>query len=238
MTLSWARADWGVQWSMPYIERSYRRPDHALIEEGRVRGWGDGTLAVRWRGLRAQLVGGQLSVELLGGLKFATGDDAELAGTVGHHHHHHTLYPDSGVHDHDLALGSGSTDGLLGMALAWEAADWRLRAQIQHKLRRTGGYAYRYADETAWEIAPGYEWKPGWLSELTLSGERKGLDESAGAAQVDTGFSFVWLGARLQTAWHERWSAEAAAEKPVRIRTSETMVVPDYRLRLALGWHF
>ena len=35
-----------------------------------------------------------------------------------------------------------------------------------------------------------------------------------------------------------RLTADASVELPVRIRTTETMVVPDYRIRAAVNWRF
>lgn len=36
----------------------------------------------------------------------------------------------------------------------------------------------------------------------------------------------------------QRFGADASVELPVRIRTTETMVVPDYRIRAAVNWRF
>ncbi len=231
------------QFTVPYVSRSYRRPDHALIESGRIRGLGDAVLAAQWHAWRLTTArGDEFTAKLLGGVKLATGDDTHLGDEVGHHFHHHAGLPDSGVHGHDLALGSGSTDGLLGADAEWRHQRVFLRASLQYKLRRPGAFDYRVADETSWEAGAG--WYLALTHRRTLAvqalwaAEHKGLDTLAGDPQEDTGISVRYLGARVTATLGQRFTADASAELPVHIRTSETMVVPDYRLRAAATWRF
>ena len=67
-----------------------------------------------------------------------------------------------------------------------------------------------------------------------------GRDEAAALyePQVDTGISVRYAGARVHGTIGQRFAADASVELPIRIRTSETMVVPDYRLRGAVTWRF
>jgi hypothetical protein len=241
LTLGYApRAAWTVQFTVPYITRSYVRPEHDLIERGRVTGLGDATFAGRYNLYHHASGERTLAAGLVAGVEFGTGNADHLGDELGHHFHHHANFPDSGIHGHDLALGSGSTDYLLGADASWHEGRNFVRAAIQYKARRPGKFGYRLADETAWEAGVGRDVPiqsgTAVAAQVLLSAEHKGFDTLAGEAQVDTGFSAHYVGGRLTATFGPRWSAEASCEIPVRIRTSETMVVPDYRVRTALSW--
>ncbi len=234
---------WQVQVTLPYISRSYLRPAHALIETGRESGLGDATLAARYRLWRQTTArGDEFAFNVLGGVEFATGDAGHLGDEVGHHFHHHAGFPDSGIHGHDLALGSGSTDYLLGADAGWKRGRLFARGQLQYKLRRPGAFDYRLADETSWELgAGGYvvlTHAHSLAVQALFSADHKGLDSLAGDPQEDTGISVRYLGGRITGTWGTRLTADTSVELPVRIRTTETMVVPDYRVRAAVTWRF
>lgn len=233
---------WLVQLTVPTIRRAYLRPNHALIERDTVRGLGDTTLSARYQVWRKITSAGTGELNLLGGVEFATGDDALLASAASHHFHHHTGVPDSGIHAHDLALGSGSTDWLAGTDGRWERGRLFVRGQFQYQLRQTGAFQYRFANETSWEIGVGGYAVRTDERTFTVQGlflaERKGLDTVAGAPQIDTGANLRYVGGRVTGTWGKRLEAAFSVEVPVRIRTTETMIVPDYRLRSALTWHF
>ncbi len=235
---------WRVQFTLPYISRSYVRPNHALIDEGRAKGLGDATLATRYRLWETTTArGDELEVNVLGGVKIATGDADHLSDEIGEDEaHHHEEFPESGVHGHDLALGSGSTDWHLGVDAGWKRGRLFARGQLQYKLRRPGAFNYQLADETSWELgAGGYAvltQKHSLAVQALFSADRKGLDTFAGDPQVDTGISVRYLGARVTGTLGQRFAADAAIEVPVRIRTTATMVVPDYRFRAAVNWRF
>lgn len=234
---------WHVQFALPYIVKTYLRPDHAEIETGRVSGLGDATLAGQYRlWQHTSARGDEFTLNGLGGVKFATGDADHLGDEIGHSHHHHAGFPDSGVHGHDLALGSGSTDYLLGGDANWTHGRLFLRGSIQYKLRTPGAFDYEMADETSWELGAGGHLVLTHAHTLAvqalLAEEHKGLDTLAGVPQVDTGISVRYVGARVHGTIGQRFAADASVELPIRIRTSETMVVPDYRLRAAVTWRF
>lgn len=230
---------WHAQFTLPYISRSYLRPDHARIERGREHGLGDATLAGRYRLWRTTGAdGAQFEFNVLGGVEFGTGDSDRLE-PADHVHHHHVP---SGIHEHDLALGSGSTDWLLGADAGWKRGRLFARVHAQHKLRRPGAFAYRLADETTWEFgAGGYvvlTHQHSLALQALFTTDHKGLDRLAGVSQTDTGASVRYLGVRVTGTLGRHLAADAALELPVRIRTSGTMVVPDYRIRAAFNWRF
>jgi hypothetical protein len=146
------------------------------------------------------------------------------------------------VHGHDLALGSGSTDWLLGADARWTHGRLFAQGSLQYKLRRPGAFDYRMADETSWEFGAGghvvLTHARSLAVQALLSEEHKGRDTLAGDEQEDTGISVRYLGGRISGSIGPRFTANASLELPVRIRTSETMVVPDYRIRAAANWRF
>jgi hypothetical protein len=241
LTLGYDRGGrWQAQATLPSIRRTYLRPDHALIEQGRVSGIGDATLAVRYLALDREVANHAFSLGLLGGIEFGTGNADHLGDEVGAHFHHHANFPDSGIHGHDLALGSGSTDYVLGADAAWRNGRNFVRGALQYKLRRPGSFGYRLADETSWDISAGRYLVLAdthtFSAQALASAEHKGFDQLGGLGQVDTGFNARYAGARLTATVGLRFKADASFELPVRIRTTELLVVPDYRLRAACTW--
>lgn len=105
----------GVQFNAPLIQRSFKRPDGFAIDRGTESGLGDVSLvghfnAVRWEKMRQTF-----SWTILGGVKLPTGSahrlqeeltEVEIPGA-----------PESGIHGHDLTLGSGSVDGIVGTGI-------------------------------------------------------------------------------------------------------------------------
>jgi hypothetical protein len=230
---------WHVQLTVPYIDRAFFRPDHAKDELGREAGLGDITLAGRYRLLKQDnRDGGEWEVHVLGGVEFGTGDPDRLA-PAGHVHHHHVP---SGVHEHDLALGSGSTDWIVGGDVSWTHGRWFARAQVQHKITTTGAFEYRYANETSWEFGAGRHLvlthKHTLAVQALFATDHRGLDAVAGVTDDDTGMSVRYLGGRLAGTVGSQFAADISLELPVRIRTTDIMVVPDYRIRAAANWRF
>jgi hypothetical protein len=234
---------WQLQATLPYLVKTYRRPDHADIETGRVSGIGDATLAAQFQVWRQTNVrGDEFEFNVLGGVKFATGDATHLGDELGEEAHHHPEFPESGVHGHDLALGSGSTDYLVGADARWTHGRLFARGSIQYKIRRPGAFDYQLANETSWELGAGghvvLTHEHSLALQALLSEEHKGLDTLAGEVQDDTGISVRYAGARVHGTIGQRFATDASIELPIRIRTTATMVVPDYRVRAAATWRF
>lgn len=62
------------------------------------------------------------------------------------------------------------------------------------------------------------------------------MDTLGVVPQVDTGFSVRYAGVRLAGTWRGRLFADVSVELPLRIRTSEIQMAPDYRLRASILW--
>ena len=254
----------GVQLNLPFIYRDFRRIENGRGTDGTVGGFGDMSLLANALAYSAP-VGeqGLFRLNLLGGLKLPTGDSALLAEELdedGHAHAaagvsaahvfrpRHVTGPgaaagtENAVHGHDLALGSGSVDGLVGgdLLLSWRRVFFS--GLLQYAIRGEGSFDYRYANDLVFAAGPGV-WA--WLGhESTLavqavfSGETKGNDTLAGEPADDTAVTMLYLGPRLTGTWETSWSAELAADLPVLRHNTALQVVPDYRIRAAAVWRF
>lgn len=231
---------WGVSLTVPAIHRAWRRPDGFAMDRGSLTGLGDASVQATWRAYDRASVRSTLQVTARGGLKLPTGsphrlreelDEREVPGA-----------PESGLHGHDLALGSGSVDALLGASLFARRRWWVLEASVGGALRTPGSLGYRYASDLQWRVAPGHYLCLGdngsCLAQWVVSGETKGLDTFRGAKAEDTGLTTVSVGPSLSGTWGDRGSAELAVEVPVLQHNSALQVVGDWRLRLAGGWRF
>src|SRR6185436_4886258 len=67
-----------LQANIPYIHRSFRRPNGTGIEEGTESGLGDAILVGKLLLLRKDTADSSFAWSLLGGLKFPTGDTSQL----------------------------------------------------------------------------------------------------------------------------------------------------------------
>lgn len=248
----------GFQVNVPYLDKSFRRPEGEAVERGSESGWGDVALVANWRALERYGNDRVAVWSFHGGVKLPTGDSDRLTEELEAGHHgdeeedHHTAGlrattahhegeehgPASGVHGHDLALGSGSVDGVLGTS---GFASWRrlfAAAQVQYALRTEGDHGYRYADDLTWSIEPGvYVWLHHGRSlsvGAQLFGENKGDDELEGSPLPDTAITAIYAGPKLTYSHGGGLFAELAVDLPVEQDNSALQIVPDSRVRFGL----
>jgi hypothetical protein len=230
----------GVQFNAPLIYRSFKRPEGFSIDRGTESGLGDVSLI--GHGIAYEHMSGEFSViwNVLGGIKFPTGNtdrikeefnEVEIPGA-----------PVSGIHGHDLTLGSGSYDGIVGTGIytRWRRAFFSL--DVQYLIRTEGDFDYQFANEITWNGGPG--WLFAMNDDFTvslqanLSGESKQRDTFQGEKADDTGITSVYIGPQLTATWGEKLSAELGVDIPVSIDNTALQAVPDYRIRAAFTWHF
>jgi hypothetical protein len=251
------------QVNLPVISRSFRRSADEGIDRGRERGIGDLSVLGEVEAFSAVTESGVVRLSLLGGVKFPTGDSDRLREELAEDHHHgpvdehaadgdehHEEPPDgeahehaeSGVHGHDLALGSGSYDGIFGGRLF---ASWRrtfATAKLQYALRTRGDFEYRYADDLTWSGGPGVFLWLGHTETLglqaILSGETKGKDDLGGEPANDTAITALYAGPGLLFTWGSSLGIEVAGDLPVMQNASALQIVPDYRVRGGASWRF
>jgi hypothetical protein len=239
----------GLQVNLPIIARAFRRPHDDRIETGNETGFGDLSLLANVLAFHEVTQRSVFLVTLLGGLKLPSGDPDRLREELEEDHAHEgeegqEMGPevDSGVHGHDLALGSGSVDGIIGGQLFWSWRRLFLTAAGQYAIRTEGAFGYEYANDLTWLGGPGTFVLLGHDHSLALqglvAGETKGKDTLDGETLDDTAVTTLFAGPALRFTYGTALGAELAADLPVVRHNTALQIVPDYRLRGAVVWRF
>jgi hypothetical protein len=231
----------GVQFNLPVIYRAFKRPDSmGGIQTGTESGIGDVSLLGNFVGYLHETKKSTFRWNILGGVKFPTGSSARIAEEF--EEVEEPIGPPSGIHGHDLTLGSGSFDGIVGTGIftRWHRAF--LTANVQYAIRSKGDFDYRFANDLTWAGGPGYflflNDKFTVDLQAVVSGEHKGLDTFQGESAPDTGVTAVYLGPQINFTWQEHLSAQLGVDLPVSIDNTSLQTVPDYRVRAGLTWRF
>src|SRR5437588_2812073 len=244
--------------NLPLIYREFKRPDGFQIDRGTVSGLGDISLLLKtvlfhyassarrsfeFEGKNPVAVEHEpdftVSAILLTGIKFATGDSSRLEEEF--HEVEIPGAPESGIHGHDLTLGTGSYDGIFGEQTALRYRNIFFETNIQFTLRGDGAHQYHFANDLNWSGGPGYYFvrqRDVIVGlQLVISGEHKDVDRFRGKPAEDTGITSNFLGPRIIASWR-RWSAELGVDLPVSIDNTALQVVPNYRLRGGISLQF
>lgn len=231
----------GLQLNLPVIYRLFKRPDEmGGINRGTVSGIGDVSLLGNVVGYSHETKEATLLWNVLGGIKFPTGSTDRLKEEF--NEVENPIGPPSGIHGHDLTLGTGSVDGIVGTGIF---ARWRryfLNASVQYAIRSEGDFDYQFANDLTWSGGPGYFVL---LSEqhtvslqVVISGEYKDLDSFQGEKADDTGVTSLYLGPQINFTWSDKLSGQIGVDFPVSLYNTALQTVPDYRIRGGLTWHF
>src|SRR5437762_5968792 len=247
-----------LQINVPLIYREFKRPEGFQIDRGTVSGLGDLSLLLKTvlfhyasparRSFEFQSKSPvaiehepdfTVSAVLLTGIKFPTGDSSRLEEEF--HEIEIPGAPASGIHGHDLTLGTGSYDGIFGEQTSLRYKNVFFEANVQFTLRGDGTHQYHFANDLVWVGGPGYYIVRNRDTtvgvQFVASGEYKDVDRFRGEKAEDTGITSVFLGPRIVVS-RGRWSAEVAAELPVLIDNTALQVVPDYRLHGGISVQF
>ncbi len=230
----------GVQLNVPVIVRSFQRPAGFATDRGSESGVGDLSLIGKFTAYRHQSEEVTVLVNLLGGIKFPTGNtrriteefnEAEAPGA-----------PERGIHGHDLTLGSGSFDSLVGVNLHARYHRLFFGAGAQYSIRSEGNYGYQFANDLTWSGGPGalLVLRENFTLSLqaNVSGETKSTDTFQGARAGDTGITSVYLGPQFTATWRDRFHAELGVDMPVSLANTALQAVPDYRIHAAVTFRF
>ncbi len=236
-----------VQLSVPLVERSFQRWRNGVLERGQVGGVGDVSFLAHWATIHLVRSDYLASMRFFAGVSLPTGDsrrvleegaEADSAGAEGEGGA--TLA--SGIHGHDLALGTGSVSGIFG----WDArVQWKrlfATAGIEGTARTRGAHGYTFADEMSWRGEVGGFLVDGDDFNLALSAEctgaSKGEDVFQGTRATDTAATFVFLGPKIAVNWRKRYHADVAVDFPGARENSGVQAVPDYRISATVGIRF
>jgi hypothetical protein len=248
-----------LQLNIPLIYRSFARPEGFEIDRGTESGLGDISLLGRFVAFhfgsspdRALIVSDSksqqsdvmpqdfsCSVVALAGIKFPTGDSSRIKEEF--HEVEVPGAPESGIHGHDLTLGTGSYDGIFGGDASMRFKEWFFQAGLQFTLRGDGLHQYDFANDLSWSGGPGYylvRKKDAVVGvQFVISGEHKDVDRFMGEPADDTGITSVFLGPRI-IASVKNIGAELEVDLPVLIDNTAFQAVPDYRIRGGVAIHF
>lgn len=250
---------WALQLNVPFIYRSFQRPEGFAIDRGTESGLGDISLLAKLVAFHKEIGGGRevnfdgpkspkmevhqpdftVSALLLVGLKLPTGDSSRIKEEF--HEVEVQGAPESGIHGHDLTLGTGSYDGIFGGQTSLRYKQFFFDASAQFALRGDGLHQYHFANDLSWDGGPGYYFVRRQNAivglQAAVSGEYKAVDRFRGKAAEDTGITSVFVGPRAVASFG-KVSAQIAAELPVLIENTALQVVPDYRLRPSIAIRF
>lgn len=237
--------NFGLQLNLPFIHREYQRttPTVGVNETGSVTGLGDAALIANWSPWHAQTKHGIYRWTVLAGLKFPTGNSGRLQEEVDEKAPGFVAsLPDSAVHGHDLTLGSGSVDGIIGSGLFASYEQFFFTASGQYALRTQGAKGYQFANDLTWSGGPGLYLvrSDDWMVSLqgNTTGEYKQRDSFQGAKGVDTAVKTVFVGPQVSVAWKSKLSADLGVDLPIVRDNTATQTVPDYRVRAAVNLRF
>jgi hypothetical protein len=252
-------ARFSLQLNAPFIYRSFERPEGLGIDHGTESGLGDISLLAKYvlfhveRGGTAhpdfsdpkspRMVSTEpdftASVVLLSGVKFPTGNTDRLKEEFDE-----TTVPgaaESGIHGHDLTLGTGSYDGIFGGQTSLRYRNFFFQTDAQFALRGEGSHTYEPANDISWSGGPGYYFVRNKHAivglQFVVSGEHKDLDRFAGEPMEDTGITSVFVGPRI-VASIGKTSGEIGVDLPIMIDNTALQTVPDYRIRAGFALRF
>ena len=230
----------GVQFNLPVIHRAFKRPEGFAMDRGHESGLGDASLTGSFVVFEKRSEAFTVRWSVLGGIKLPTGNSTRIAEEFAEVEVPGA--PESGIHGHDLTLGSGSVDGIVGSSLFARWKQLLVTANLQYNARTEGDYDYQFANDLTWSFAPGgyliLNEKHSLALQLVVSGEDKGMDTFQGASAADTAMTSVYLGPQLTYTWSEKLSAQVGVDLPVLLDNSALQAVPDYRIRAAVSWRF
>jgi hypothetical protein len=221
----------GVQVNLPVIYRAYGSNAGGNHGEG-----GIGDLSLIGNYLICQKIEEDFTFNwtALGGIKFPTGSAEHLNPNE----------PDfsTGIGGHDLTMGSGSYDGLVGTGIFTRWKRLFLTANMQYSVRSAGAFDYQIANDLSWNGGPGVYLVLGHqytlAGQFVVSGETKGQDTRQGVPTGDTAETIVYVGPQINFTWSNKLSAQVGADLPVSIHSTGDQLIPNFRTHAALTWRF
>jgi hypothetical protein len=253
----------GINFNVPVTYLKFRRTDVEYspgelpdfkTEKGTEFGLGDMALIGRVTVFQHREMEYGILVNILGGVKFPTGDASRLSDEVEQSRIYESLLPPgtvhedplghsiSSVHQHSLALGSGSYDGIFGLTLNTRWQRWFFNSQFQYYLRTEGEAGFTYGDEIMVSGGPGLFITLSRAATLSLQFnvvyDTMGRDELLGRLSDQTGMTGWYVGPLMSLSWGNHFSANVGIDLPLNIENNGFQSVPDYRLHGGVSWRF
>jgi hypothetical protein len=252
----------GISLNIPLTYINFRRRDvrYSLtnlpiveVERGSEFGLGDVSLITRFTLFEKRAMEYSAIVTLLGAAKFPTGDDSRLDDEIEQTRIFEAFLPPGtphdplghsigSVHQHNLALGSGSYDGIFGMTANGRWRRYFLNSQVQYYLRTEGDSGFKYGNELMISGGPGAFVLLAESSTLSVQAnavyDTMARDEILGRKSDRTGQTAWYLGPLLNFTLGESFSANAGVDIPLHIQNNGLQSVADYKIHGGVSWRF
>jgi hypothetical protein len=148
------------------------------------------------------------------------------------------LNTDSG----ENGIGTGTTDGILGLAYGYEGRKWYRWAAVRHRFNGENGNGLRRGDKTLLDLVGGIRLKqtgyrePDTVWLLELNGELAQRAELNGAQLANTGGTEWFVSPGIF--WTLRnFAVKAGVQIPVTSNLNGAQEKTDYRAKVVLEWH-
>jgi len=142
----------------------------------------------------------------------------------------------------DASVGTGSTDGVLGLTYGYEGRKWYRWAALRYRMNGEGNSTLQRGDKILFDLVGGVRLKQtGYLEPDTvwlieLNGESTEKAELNGIVQNNSG-GIEWF-VSPGIFWTKRnFAVKAGVQIPVLSRLNGVQQETDYRTRLILEWH-
>lgn len=251
----------GLSLNVPVVYRSYRQTElrrfpgggQAIVTDtGSEFGLGDLALIGRLNLLAKTEANYGFILNLLGGVKFPTGDTDRIRDEVeqaeifdslpGVPHEDPLDHSLSSVHQHMISAGSGSYDGIFGITASTRWKRLIFNAQFQYYLRTPGESDFEFGDEILVSGGPGAYLFLNDSFTLVLQAnaayETEARDTLAGRKSDRTGMTAWYMGPQLAFTWGDNFSANAGIDIPLSITSNGFQNVPDYRVHGGISLRF
>ncbi len=222
--------------TLPVLERRLRF-DTPAGERRTIsaEGLGDLALTGAYRVYRRDVTRGTTQLSLLGGLKLPTGatgiDDPDLSrltGTPG------TRLPPG------LQPGSGSVDGIVGLAAFHNVHRLSVYADVQTKLTTEGAQDFRAGNQLFYDLTADYVLLPArnMFLILELNGVSIARAEQAGRTVRDSGGHLLFLSPGIQYLPIPPLILEASVQVPIHRDLNGRQLAPDWSAVVGLRYLF
>jgi hypothetical protein len=205
-------ADWTVKVEVPRVDRN-------SSGDGST-GLGDIVLGTKYRFLRTDSPGAQLSTTLLFQVKLPTGND-----------------------DRSPRLGSGSTDFVGGLLHGLESRRWYYNTAARYRLNTEGGGGLKKGDRVFLDIVGGVRpvqaayREPDTVLFLELNWESAARDSLNGSGVADTGGWKLFISPGIF--WTYRvYAITAGVQIPIAENLNGSQPTSDYRFTLTTKYQF
>jgi hypothetical protein len=235
------------------IRYSTTAPPVVRTEKGGEFGLGDLALIGRATVFQYSDMHRGLIVNLLSGVKFPTGDARRIDDEVQQSLVFQSLLPPgtphdplshsiSSVHQHQLALGSGSYDGVFALIVNSRYDRFFANGQFQYYLRTHGEENFKFGDEIIITGGPGafLFLERTWTLSVAVNGtyDSMGRDELIGKVSDRTGSTEWFVGPYVYFSFGTHFTANAGVDLPLYVTNHGFQSLPEYQVRGGVTWRF